>query len=280
MESIPAKIDLADVSLFANGTPHHVFRHLRKERPIYWNEKSGGEGFWALTRYSDVLAVSRDSEVFSSERRGIMIFDESFETSGRERMMMEMDPPDHTRLRALVSRGMTPRRVLGLEDFARRCFSKVLDRSLELVRCDFVSDVASLLPLQPISEMMGVPEADRARLGLLAHRVQGFDDPEFGGGDGENTDAIQEMSSYALELAQSRRRKPLDDIATAILYADLDGESITDSAFASFFMLLITAGIETTKSAISGGMLALMARQIRLERATLGADDDRLDDDV
>ncbi len=258
MDELPAKIDLGDISLFARGTPHGVFRHLRRESPIYWNEQPDGTGFWALTRYADVLAVSRDSEAFSSERRGIMIFDESFETSGRERMMMEMDPPRHTRLRALISRGMTPRRVLGLEEFAHRCFAGVLDRSLESAQCDFVADVAALLPLQIITEMMGVPEADRPHLGLLAHRVQGFDDPEFGGGEGENTQAIQEMSSYALELARDRRRQPQDDIATAILQADLDGESISDAAFASFFMLLITAGIETTKSAISGGMLALM----------------------
>ncbi|MBJ18518.1 MAG: cytochrome P450 [bacterium] len=257
MGDLPEKIDLSDVGLFAHGIPHEIFRHLRGESPIYWNEEACGSGFWALTRYADVLAVGRDPETFSSERRGIMIFDESFETSGRERMMIEMDPPRHTRLRTLINRGMTPRRVLDLEGFARRSFEGVLDRSLELGRCDFVNDVATLLPLQIIAELVGIPQADRPLLGALADRVQGFEDPELGGGDGENTDAIRQMSAYALDLARDRRRKPKDDIATAILQADLDGESMSDEAFAAFFLLLITGGIETTKAAISGGMLAL-----------------------
>lgn len=261
-------IDLSDLGLFARGTPHEVFRRLRRESPIYWNEQADGSGFWALTRHADVLAVSQDTTTFSSERHGIMIFDESFETSDRERMMIELDPPHHTQLRALVGRGMTPRRILELESFARRRFAGVLDRGLEMGDCDFVSDVAALLPLQIISEVMGVPEADRPALGVLAHRVQGFDDPEVDGGgrgEGENRDAIQEMSAYAVDLARERRRAPRQDIASAILQASLDGESIDDAAFAAFFLLLITAGIETTKSAISGGMLAFVEHRDQWE---------------
>ena len=258
MNATPEKIDLSDLGLFADGTPHEVFRRLRQESPIFWNEQSDGSGFWAVTRHADVMQVSRDSETFSNERHGIMIYDESFETSGRERTMLEMDAPRHTRLRALISRGMKPRKILELEEFARRRFAEELDRCLELGECDFVVDVASTLPVQVISEMMGVPESDRRHLGLLANRIQGFDDPELGGGGGgENSDAIEEMSSYALELASNRRRKPRDDIATAILQADIEGYAMDDAAFAAFFLLLITAGIETTKSSISGGMLAL-----------------------
>ncbi len=261
MESLNEKIDLSDVGLFARGTPHEVFRRLRSESPIYWNEQVDGSGFWALTRHADVLEVSRDSRAFSNERHGIMIYDESFETSGRERTMLEMDAPRHTRLRALVSRGMKPGKVLELEDFARRSFDHVLERALELGDCDFVTDVAGQLPVQVICEMMGVPESDRAHLGLLAHRIQGFDDPELGGGGGgENSDAIKEMGNYALELAASRRRRPRSDIATAILEAEIEGYAMDDAAFAAFFMLLVTAGIETTKSSISGGMLALAER--------------------
>lgn len=252
-------IDLGDLRLFSQGAPHALFARLRRESPVHWCPEADGDGFWSLTRYEDVLAVSRDVETFSSERRGIMIFDASFESGGRQPMMMEMDPPRHTRLRALVNRGLTPRRVLQLEDFARRRFERALDRALELGRCDFVEDVASRLPLQVIAEMMGVPESDRPELGRLAHRVQGFDDPDLGGGGGgENVEAIREMSDYALGLARDRRREPRDDIATAILEADVEGYAMDDAAFASFFMLLITAGIETTKAAISGGMLALL----------------------
>jgi cholest-4-en-3-one 26-monooxygenase len=263
-------IDLSDVQLFARGTPHEVFSRLRRENPIYWNEESDGSGFWALTRHADVLQVSRDSQTFSNERHGIMIYDESFETSGRERTMLEMDAPRHTRLRALVSRGMKPARVLELEAFARRSFAETLETALAKGDCDFVSDVAGQLPVQVICEMMGVPENDRRPLGLLAHRIQGFDDPELGGGSGgENSDAIGEMSNYALELASARRRNPREDIATAILQAEIEGYAMDDAAFAAFFLLLITAGIETTKSAISGGMLALIENPDQWSRLTM-----------
>jgi cholest-4-en-3-one 26-monooxygenase len=251
-------VDLSDPRLFDRGAPHAVFGRLRRESPVYWNEEPDGSGFWAITRYADVHAVSSDAETFSSERRGVMIFDQSYETSGRARMMIEMDPPHHTRLRALISRGMTPRAIQELEAFARDAFAKTLEGALAKGRCDFVDDVAGQLPLQIIAEMVGVPEADRPRMGELAHRIQGFEDPEVEGseGVGENAAAIGEMAEYALELARERRREPRDDIATAILQADLDGESMDDDSFASFFLLLITAGIETTKAAITGGMLA------------------------
>ncbi len=272
MEPARDAIDLGDLRLFAQGTPHALFRELRRHDPVYWNPEPGGGGFWAITRHADVLAVSTDSETFSSERHGIMIYDESFDTSGRERTMLEMDAPRHTRLRALVSRGMTPRSILELESFARRCFGGVLDRALEKGRCDFVEDVASQLPLQIITEMMGIPERDRPHLGELAHRIQGFDDPELGGSedDRENTEAILEMGSYALALGRERRQRPRDDIATKILEAEVEGYSMDDAAFAAFFMLLITAGIETTKAAISGGMLALTEHPEQW--ATLAAD--------
>lgn len=260
MSNACESIDLSDADLFAQGAPHALFARLRRERPVHWNAEADGDGFWAILRYADVLAVSRDAETFSSGRRGIMIFDESFETSGRARTMMEMDPGPHARLRALVNRGMTPRRILALEDYARRRFESVLDAALEARRCDFVEDVAGRLPLEIITEMMGVPQADRPALASLANRVMGFEDPDFGGGTGENTAAITEMAAYAIDLARARRRAPKGDIASAILQAEIEGEVLDDQAFASFFMLLITAGIETTKSAISGGALALVER--------------------
>jgi cholest-4-en-3-one 26-monooxygenase len=258
MDATREAVDLSDPRLFDRGAPHAVFRRLRKERPVYWNEESGGTGFWAILRHADVHAVSSDAETFSSERRGVMIFDQSYETSGRARMMIELDPPRHTQLRALLSRGMTPRAIQQLGGFARESFAETLDRALEKGRCDFVDEVAGQLPLQIIAEIVGVPEADRPKLGELAHRIQGFEDPEVEGseGQGENAAAIAEMSAYALELARERRRAPRNDIATAILQPEIEGQSLDDDAFAAFFLLLITAGIETTKAAMTGGMLA------------------------
>ncbi|MBW2422697.1 MAG: cytochrome P450, partial [Deltaproteobacteria bacterium] len=276
MDATREAVDLSDPRLFDRGAPHAVFRRLRKERPVYWNEESGGTGFWAILRHADVHAVSSDAETFSSERRGVMIFDQSYETSGRARMMIELDPPRHTQLRALISRGMTPRAIQQLGGFARESFAETLDRALEKGRCDFVDEVAGQLPLQIIAEIVGVPEADRPKLGELAHRIQGFEDPEVEGseGQGENAAAIAEMSAYALELARERRRAPRNDIATAILQPEIEGQSLDDDAFAAFFLLLITAGIETTKAAITGGMLAFIQHpdqwtRLRIDRDAL-----------
>jgi len=260
-------VDLSDLALFANGAPHEIFRQLRREVPVYANPAAAGPPFWAVTRHADVVAVSRDSDSYSSERAGIMIFDESFESSGRERMMIELDPPRHTRFRALVNQGFTPRNISRLRSFVTRRFDEVLDVALDKGCCDFVGDVAAQLPLQVIAELVGVPDADRPQLGALAHRIQGFDDPEMGGGTGgENSAAIAEMADYALRLARDRLTNPQDDIATTLLHAEIDGERLDAPAFAAFFILLITAGIETTMSALSGAMLAFVEHPEQWQR--------------
>jgi cholest-4-en-3-one 26-monooxygenase len=254
-----SKIDLTDLDHFAAGAPHRVFSALREAAPLHWNEH--GE-FWSVLRHADVLAVSRDFETFSAALVGNMIFDQFVEPDARARMMIELDPPAHTRYRKLVNRGFTPRTVQRLEDFARRTVGEILDRVLEEGRCDLVSDVAGRLPLEMIAELMGVPASDRLHVYEIANRVMAFNDPEFGGaesGAGENSDAMGEMYAYAEQLVLKRSGGGAADITGILLQADLSGDELTKEEFQLFFLLLIVAGIETTRSAIAISMLAFDA---------------------
>ena len=244
-----ADVDLTDLALFARGAPHELFARLRREAPVHWHPEREGPGFWSLTRHQDVRAVSLDTRSLSSARLGNMIFDQFVKPGDRSRMMIELDPPAHTRQRALVNKGFSPRMIRRLEGFARKVTSELLDRALARGRCDFVSDIAGLLPTQIIAEMMGVPPQDRPRVYELANRVMAFADPEFGGGSGGvNIDAMAQMQRFAEALGQARRREPRDDIASALLEAEIDGDRLSDEEFQLFFLLLITAGIETTRS--------------------------------
>ncbi len=265
-ELAPNDIDLTDLDHFATGAPHGLFTTLRRESPVHWNPERDGVGFWNITRHADVYAVSRDSATFSSESNGIMIFDPPAEEN-RPPMMIEMDPPRHTRYRGLVNRGFTPRRVNELEGFAQKLVDGILDRALEQRRCDFVRDVAALLPLQIILEMMGVDPSERPALFDLANRVIGFDDPEYGeAGGGENFEAQAEMALFARRLAEAKAAAPGDDLASELLRVEVEGEKLSPLDFDLFFLLLVTAGSETTRSAIAGGMRAFQENPEQWER--------------
>ena len=255
-ELAPDHIDLTDLDHFAKGAPHALFARLRRERPVHWNPERDGTGFWSVTRHADVFRVSRDSTTFSSIEKGIMIFEPPAEEA-RPALMIEMDPPRHTRYRGLVNRGFTPRRVAELEGFAQKLVAGIVGRALEKGRCDFVRDVAAELPLQIILELMGVDPSERPALFDLANRIIGFDDPEYGEtGGGQNFEAQAEMAQFARRLAQEKASKPGDDLATELLNVEIDGEKLSAQDFDLFFLLLVTAGSETTRSAIAGGMCA------------------------
>jgi cytochrome P450 len=249
-------IDLRDLDLFAKGAPYEVFARLRRDAPVHWNQEDDGPGFWNLTRHADVVAVNQDSVGFSSAERGIMIFDPD-SANPRAPMMIEMDPPLHTRYRGLVNRAFTPRRVAALAGFATKLVESIIEDALTKRNCDFVRDVAAKLPLQIILEMMGVDPAQRSPFFDLANRVIGFSDPEFGEPEeGENVAAQAEMAVFARRLAEEKTLRPADDLASELLAVEIDGEKLTPNEFDLFFMLLITAGSETTRSAISRGVLA------------------------
>ena len=250
-------VDLSDLEHFRQGAPHALFARLRKEAPLHWSAGPGGQGFWSLTRHADVLAVSRADDDFVLEPHGGMIFDQFGPGDDRGRMMLEMDAPSHTSYRALVNRDFSSRQVGRLRAFARKRVEEVLDEALAAGRVDFVGDVAAKLPTAIIAELMGVPASERATLYDIANRVMAFSDPEFSAsGGGANQEAIAEMACFAGDHARRCRAHPGQHLMTELLEAEVSGDRLADEEIELFFLILVTAGIETTRSAIAAGMLA------------------------
>jgi cholest-4-en-3-one 26-monooxygenase len=254
-------IDLLDRDRFTEGVPHEWFTYLRNEAPVYFHPEPDGPGFWVITKYADVVTVGRDAATYSSDQKrgGVVMLegrpdDYQFEQGGN--LMLTMDAPEHTRYRKLVNRGFTPRQMRMLEPHIRELTNQIIDAVIEAGECDFVTDVAAELPLQVIAEMIGVPREDRHKVFEWSNRMIGSEDPEFSVSDEEVQNAQIEMFMYANSLAQERRANPRDDIMTALLEAEVDGDRLTEMDFNLFFLLLAVAGNETTRNSISHGVRA------------------------
>ena len=231
---------------------------LRHEKPIAWHQhKDSRKGFWSLTRYDDVAAATRDWETFSSFH-GIQVMTDPEDTEKLGyRSMISMDPPKHTKLRAIVNRGFTPGAVARAEESVRQRARQIVDAIARKGHCEFVTEVADALPVAIICDMMGVPEADRPRLLDLTNRLLAGGDPEFGGTIESLAQAARELREYGLWLGRSRLENPKDDITTALVHAEVDGEALPPEDLGPFVLLLIAAGNETTRTALSHGMWAL-----------------------
>ena len=255
------EINLVDQDTYQRGgAPHEQFTWLRERSPVYWHA-NGGEpgwpGFWAVTRHADIGHVSRHPEIFSSTRRLALFGEIPEEQIVLQRLMMlNMDPPQHTRQRTFVNRGFTPRMVGRLAKHVREICDTLIDEVVPRGEADFVTDVAAPLPLQVICELVGAPAADRHRIFELSNKLVGADDPEFRTTPEEGMEAAAEIYAFAHELAERRRAQPADDIVTRLLQPDDAGEVLTTDEFDLFFLLLTVAGNETTRNAASGGMLA------------------------
>ena len=238
---------------FVAAVPHDIFATLRREAPVFRQAAPNGTSFWALTKYHDIVAASTDNATFSSAR-GTNIEEMQ---GGTELMIVNMDPPRHTKLRNLVSKGFTPRMVRAMELHVRDIATQIIDNVAKRGECDFVTDVAAELPLQVIAELIGVPLEDRHLVFQWSNQMIGLEDPEYGNSMEVATQAAAEMFAYAEKLANERRRSPHDDLVTVLIDAEVEGEQLTPLEFNVFFMLLAVAGNETTRNLISGGMLAL-----------------------
>jgi len=254
-------IDLLDRDRFTQGVPHEWFTYLRANAPVYRHPEPDGPGFWVITKYDDVVAVGRDGATFSSDQRrggviGLEDMPEMQDFGEGGRLMLMMDAPEHTRYRKLVNRGFTPRQMRMLEPHIRDLTAKILDEVIEQGGCDYVVDVAAELPLQVIAEMLGVPLEDRHKLFEWSNRMVGSEDPEYQVSEELVMNAQVEMFMYANELAAQRRAEPRDDIITALLDAEVDGDRLSEMDFNLFFMLISVAGNETTRNSISHGIKA------------------------
>ncbi len=203
-----ADVDLTDLDTFVQGVPHDQFDALRREAPVYFHPETEGAGFWCITRADDLATISHDWERNSSEW-GITLHELPEAQLEQQRMMMlQMDPPRHTKLRLLVNKGFTPRMIGRLHDSVREIARDIVDGIAERGECDFVVDVAAELPLQVIAEMMGVPKEDREKLFDWSNRMIGSEDPEYAVSEEDAMAAATEMFLYANDLAAKKRAEP------------------------------------------------------------------------
>jgi cytochrome P450 len=275
-----ADIDLTDLDRWARGVPHDWFTLLRRDRPVFWQDERRGRGFWSLTRYDDVLAASKDWQTFSAEVGGTSLMDLTPEQVESRKSMLDSDPPGHTRLRAIVNKAFTPRAINAYEARIHTLFREVLDEAFAERELDFVDAVAIELPMRILCELMGVPLEDRRHLVDLGNRMLGNTDPDTAGEEfvADRADlsgyahlpfsspAAPEMFAYANRLAEQRRRTPHDDLTTRLVQAEAGGERLSEHEFDLFFLLLVTAGNETTRHAMSNGLLALLEHPEQRDR--------------
>jgi len=261
--------DFFDPAVFEQGIPHEALRWVQQHRPVYWQEavprpapiglptQVEQRGFWLVTGYQDLQAISRDQATYSSERGTTIVRDMEPEVIDRLRLwMINQDHPRHTRLRKLINAGFTPRMIQRMEMHIRELTRSVVDGVARKGQCDFVAEVAAELPLLVIAELVGAPTEDRGKLFEWSNRLIGFEDPELGEAD-RRGDTMLEMFEYAGALAKRRRDDPREDLTSLLIHAEVDGERLDELSFDMFFVLLIMAGNETTRNAISGGMVAL-----------------------
>ena len=256
------EVDLWDFDMFQRQKHHVVLEHLRETDPgIHWvSEGNRGSGYWAITRHAHLKEVNRRADVFSSNHSGTQMRDpdRSKKETGLalDHMLIDMDPPRHTRYRQLVNRGFTPRMVGLLQDYLSNRTNIILDRVVEKGRCDFVRDVSAELPLQAIAEMMGIPVDDRGKVFDWTNALIGSEDPDLIQERDQIYRAYAELFDYSHQMQTERRTSPADDIVTTLLAADIDGEALTEIEFDMFFLLLCVAGNETTRNSITRGMMA------------------------
>jgi cytochrome P450 len=257
-----SEVNLLDLDLFVSGDPHAAFGLLRHEAPVYWHERQNGRGFWAVTRYHDSLRVYHDPQTYSSERGISLTFDNVMpEQAGSGMMMILTDPPRHHRIRQVVSPRFTPRAITTWEPEVRHICDEILDAVIERGDCDFVVDVAAKVPTATICEMLGIPAEYRDVMYALGNAAIGAQDPEYNQGrsameTGRNAQA--EFFAYFAKLIDERRKRPGKDLISAFTMGEVEGAKLTDLEILFNAFLLIIGGQETTRNAISGGMLALL----------------------
>jgi cytochrome P450 len=263
-------IDLSDHDAFVDHVPHEWFAELRRNDPVHWNsEPDGGRGFWAVTRYDDIRTVHRDVETYSSELGGTSLEDLDEEQISARKSMLDMDPPRHDELRGLIARRFTPRAVHVWEDQVRTVVNRVLDTALPKGEMDFVHEISSEIPMQIFAEILGVPQEERREIIEIGDRLLGNQDPEFAVTETADEHrnlpfshpAALEMFEFGRRLAADRRKHPGNDIITQLAF-----EPLTQQEFDTYFVLLATAGNETTRHTITHGLLALLEFPEEMER--------------
>jgi len=268
-ENVPlGEIDLSSHDAFVDTVPHEWFRTLRREAPVFFNPEPEGPGFYAVTRYADIRHVHRDFATYSSEAGGTSLEDLEPDQIEARKSMIDTDPPRHTELRKLIARRFTSRAVMVWEQAVRTVCDRVLTEALPKGEFDFVHEISSEIPMQVFAEILGVAQEDRRLIVEMGDRILGNQDPEYAQPVEPahrllpfSSPVAREMFEFGRKVADARRKSPRDDIITLLVDADL-----TQREFDVYFVLLATAGNETTRHTITHGLLALMEHPDQLDR--------------
>jgi cytochrome P450 len=274
------RISLSYAETFQDHSkPHAIFTQFRREEPVAWcPEPWGGPGFWSITKYDDIQAISKLPQVFSSDarlggitlpsiemianRQGIPIAqlldnDSRFSQFEGGRSMIMMDPPEHVQHRRMVAPGFTPQRLDALIPRIRERACVILDAIADRNECEFISSVAAELPIQMLAELFDVPQADRHKLFEWSNVIIGAEDPDISTSREQRAKVFMDLAMYAMQLYAARKENPGDDLITMLVNTEVNGEPMNIADFLSAFVLLVVAGNETTRNSISGGVLAL-----------------------
>ncbi|MEU8567549.1 cytochrome P450 [Streptomyces pathocidini] len=265
--ALPDGFDFTDPDVYQQRVPLPELAELRRTAPVWWNAQPHNtagfedDGYWVVTRHADVKAVSTNPEVFSSyENTAIIRFNEHMQRDQidmQRLIMLNMDPPEHTRVRQIVQRGFTPRAIRTLEAALRARAARIVATAKTEGSGDFVTDIACELPLQAIAELIGIPQDDRAKIFDWSNKMVAYDDPELAITEEIGVESAMELISYAMNLSAARKECPAKDIVTALVAAEDQGNLGSDE-FGFFVLLLAVAGNETTRNAISHGMHAFL----------------------
>jgi cytochrome P450 len=270
------RIDIYDPDTYVAAPPHEALERLRREEPLYRQEMPDGTFYWAVLRHADVVHVARHPVLFSASEGGVVLEDLDPEAlAGMRNMLLAMDPPRHVDYRKNMAPSFKARVISRLEGRIREICQELMARAAEQRDVEFVHDVTSSLPSQVVGELMGLPPADWEQLNAWAERSTSSQDPDINPPDGagyqDPGSASVDMAMYAIGWAQRRRNEPRrDDLTSLILESEVDGAPMTDIEFGSFFVQLVTAGNDTTKTMLSSGLLALLDHPDQL--AALRAD--------
>ncbi len=275
-----AEYDVSNLDLWRDGPPHELFTRLREQKGLHWSPMGdfpNESGFWSIVRYDDIRTVGRDHETFSSDR-SILIVDhlaapgEPDPIDLSANMLIAQDPPRHDRLKALVQRAFTPKRALEHTERMREIINLVWDRALERHpdgRVDLVQDVGIYVPAMVTGEMLGAPREDAAKLVDWTNRTVAFEDPRLVPDLSEIWRALEEFIPYVNEMVEEREKEPTEDLTTAIIQAEVDGERLSHDEVVMFFFLLMVAGNDSTRAVFTSGMKSLLddPEQIELVRS-------------
>jgi cytochrome P450 len=274
-----AHIDVASPNVYAQGVPYKTLAALRRHDPVHWHPWPGTRGgFWLLAKHADVIAVGKDPKRFSSQVGHIALEDREPDALAARQSLIETDPPEHTRLRKLVSDAFTRTKVREYEDYTRKIVRDLLDQAIAKGEFDWVTELSEPVPVTVLISILGLPHEDIPMLIELTSEMAAATDSDYRPDPVKypseidprllpfGTPAAHQVFEYGRKIGAERRQHPTDDLVSRLVHAEVDGERLNDTEYSNFFELFIFAGNETTRTGISQGILALMEHPDQFDR--------------